>query len=110
MEKEYERMANVVTHFLELNRGRQFDFDLLCDCFPRGAIWMNRKASLFSLLAAESARWRHVTLDICHSACIALYQLKDNLPSMQSLQLSRMSRRENNHHPDVEDAPIDMFT
>jgi hypothetical protein len=62
---------------------------------------MKDNASLFGLLAAESARWCHVTLDICHSACgIALYQIKDHLPSVQSLQLICLSCRSQDRFPD----------
>jgi hypothetical protein len=101
-------IANVVTHFLELNRGRQFDLGLRCDCFLH---WMEHNTSLFGLLAAESARWRHVTLDICHGACgIALYQIKDHLPSMQSLQLRCISCRYQDCSPDNGDTPRDIFS
>ena len=99
----------VVAHFLELNRDRQFDFDLRYECYHFRPYRLH-KAHLFGLLAAASARWRHVALNICPSICgAALYQLKDHLPSIQSVRLRRMSCNKNRCSDD-EEPPKDIFT
>ena len=111
---KYDRIANVVTHFLELNRGRQFDINLFYDCTGTSFhqdIWMDKVSHIFGLLAAESARWRRVNLYVCPRACgAALYQLKDQLPSMQSLRLTHISCRYQDCFSDNRDTPRDIFS
>ena len=87
-----ERITDKVTHFLELNRGRQFDLVVLYFCCPQGCILTDAMSShIFSLLIAESTHWRHVHLRVCHpSAILGRYRLKDHLPSLQSLRLENI--------------------
>ena len=76
-----------MTHFLELSRGRQFD-SVLSSHFDR-YLFRDQVSLILGLLVAESARWRHVTLDVrtCDIRVPELDQVKDRLPSMQSLRL-----------------------
>ena len=82
-----ESITNVVTYFLDLNRGRQFDLILCYYCAAQGCILTNAMSHIFGLLVAESAHWRHVCLRTSHP-CVILgrYRLKDHLPSLQSLR------------------------
>jgi hypothetical protein len=84
-----ERITDQVTHFLELNRGRQFDLVVLYYCRTlEGCIWTDAMSHIFGLLVAESAHWRHVHLRACHPcAILRRYRLKDHLPSLQSLRI-----------------------
>ena len=80
-------VTNIVTFFLELNRGHQFDLNLIGSfCSP----WRDKVVSrILELLVVESAHWHHVTLNhICNCfAGLAHYQVKDHLLSLQSLWL-----------------------
>jgi hypothetical protein len=84
-----ESTASMVTYFLGLNRGRQFDLDICYYCATEGCYWTDELSRIFGLLVAESAHWRHVSLGICHPCAIfghSSCRLK-HLPSMQSLRL-----------------------
>ena len=99
-QRNKELTMNIVTYFLEWKRGHQFDLVLSCYCWSQENIWTD----MVDLLVAESARWRHVTLNICTRACgiPALYRVKDHLPSMQSLRLIGMycqPKAPKNGHP-----------
>ena len=83
-QRNNELTKKIVKYFLKWKRGCQFDLVLSYDWWYQD-IW---KGMILDLLVTESARWRHVTMDICHRAC-GLHRIKDHLrlPSMQSLRL-----------------------
>ena len=91
--RQAESTASVVTYFLGLNRGRQFDLGIRYYCATQGCGWTDAISRIFGLLVAESSHWRHVTLGICLPCAVLRRCRLKYLPSMQSLRLEETSWR-----------------